>query len=303
MCKSNDLLVAIMHEPFRDIKAEQAQAIQSAIEGAIDAEVCAATSSTDPFRLPSFRGRANHGEGTLKLWCEDTYTVEWLKKTVSKMTSPLPHTRLVVKRQADIPRKVKATMIIPRFSKDENLSMLQTRFAGQNPWYNVRTWSLYHIPEPDESGRVRIVLGIPEADVAELKKRDRRVSYKCGSVYVNFPEEEGKGSEAPKPNPDVAAQPKIPTSTAPEAAPDNRMDVVPEGGQQPSGAAPDATHQKRTDGVSMTATCKEVRTPIETKSRSIDWWQQGAGEVDQTKELEDSLLHSDGSPDRSTSTP
>lgn len=303
-CKSNDLCVAIMTEPFRNLTLDEANAIEIAIEEAIDAELCTpATSRTTPGRLPSFRGKAFHSEGVLKVWCEDDFTLEWLRKTAVNIRSPRPETRIVVRRQAEIPKKVKAGMFVPRY-KGEDIRTLHERFRMQNPWYDVAAWSLYHVERQEDKEGVFLVLGIPLSDVEELKKRDRRVSYKVGSVYVRFGEAVSKPATSTVVAPTVAASTSkapLAEASAPPAPPKSgvpivvRMDDETAGGLNP---IPDALLMTRGP-----TTSSAEADPVGVEPPITDWW--GDPDADPTlsqttEEMEKELLSSDG--DTSTTT-
>ncbi|CAF4841232.1 unnamed protein product [Pieris macdunnoughi] len=118
--KANKLCVAVMTEPFVDMSKEQVDNIRLQIEGKIQDELMAdleATLTTEPNDI-RFRGRAHFSDGVLKTWCEDTFTLDWLTRTCDFITNPIPDTRLVVRPQSAIPKKVPCLLNVPEFTGD-----------------------------------------------------------------------------------------------------------------------------------------------------------------------------------------
>ncbi|XP_045528247.1 uncharacterized protein LOC123716519 [Pieris brassicae] len=107
--KANELYVAVMTEPFIDMTQEQADNIRLQIEGKIkDDPLMAdleATLTMEPNDI-RFRGRAHFSDGVLKTWCEDTFTLRWLTEACDVINNPIPDTRLMVRPQSAIPKKV-----------------------------------------------------------------------------------------------------------------------------------------------------------------------------------------------------
>ncbi|XP_049886931.1 uncharacterized protein LOC126381494, partial [Pectinophora gossypiella] len=123
------------------------------------------------------------------MWCEDDLAVQWLKQNISKIPSPREGSRLVVVRQSEIPRRVKAGMFVPRFewTGSDCMDRLLTILDRQNKWYDVQSWTLYKAePQGENPPGMFLVLGLPQEEVDKIKARDRRVAYRTGSIYVLF---------------------------------------------------------------------------------------------------------------------
>ncbi|XP_047987798.1 uncharacterized protein LOC125227508 [Leguminivora glycinivorella] len=194
----NDLYVAVMTEPFKDLTPEQVEELKLTLETSIVDLVGTPSSSPHALHWPSFRGKPFHSEGVLKLQCESKRDVEWLKDTIATCVSPIPDTKLVVKRQIDIPRRVKSAVLLPSCSED--VRTIQILLRRQNPWYQVSSWSLYNVErhEGTTSGAF-LVLGIPADQIPGIIARERRLAYKLGNAYIRFFNSSGKLLDAPPP--------------------------------------------------------------------------------------------------------
>ncbi|CAB3259899.1 unnamed protein product [Arctia plantaginis] len=196
--KANDLCVAVMLEPYHDLTKAQAEAIEGQLQGVLDEEIFSPGTSSAPVAAPQFRGKAFYSEGALKMWCNDEYALQWLRRSLVRIPSPREGTKLVVRRQSEIPKRIKAGLLVPQIGPDDTLVRIQTRLKYQNSQYNVANWALYHAEAQEEKKCLFLVLGIPEEDVVKLKASERRVYYKLGNLCVRFLDER----PAPPTNPD-----------------------------------------------------------------------------------------------------
>lgn len=275
--RANDLCVAILTEPFKMMTEAQAASVEGAVEEALDEFIYGkqGTSSELPPRAPAFRGRAIFGEGVLKLWCEDNFAKEWLTTVINRIKSPCSGTRLVVKRQSEIPKRVKGTVFVPRY-KGEDLDQLRKRFQSQNPWYNINQWVVYHAQRQEAKESILLVLGIPEGDVPKLHARERRLAYRLGSVHVSLKE---TAEEEPKGDPSCASTAAV---AAPKPVPMDTQTVD-------LGVAKDAApgEPRSNPNPSVGKETKEVKPPVaaaaterERRPAPIDWWDLQDPEVD-----------------------
>ncbi|XP_045531462.1 uncharacterized protein LOC123718741 [Pieris brassicae] len=213
--KANELCVAVMTEPFIDMTQEQADNIRLQIEGKIQDELMAdleATLATEPNDI-RFRGRAHFSDGVLKTWCEDTYTLGWLTGACDVINNPIPDTKLVVRPQSDIPKKVPCLLHVPEFTgSTETLRKLITR---QNRHLNIRSWTLTHERRTQDPTGVSLFLRVPEYEISKIKAHERRIYYLMGNIYIRILEKDepsvvaaatvttastsGTGSSGPKP--------------------------------------------------------------------------------------------------------
>ncbi|CAH2097629.1 unnamed protein product [Euphydryas editha] len=187
--KMKEYCVAIMMEPYHDLTKEQAEAIEKQLQRVMDEEIFSPSTSVTPVVAPSFRGKAFHSEGTLKMWCEDDFALQWLQRNVVKVTSPRAGTRLVVRKQSEIPKRVKAGLLIPQVEPEDDLDRIRLRITCQNPKYRVSNWALYSAVPTEDKTAIYLILGIPEDDAQKLKASERRIHYKFGNIYARFQED------------------------------------------------------------------------------------------------------------------
>lgn len=236
--KGNDYCVAVLLEPFVDLTVEQASAIEEALDEAMDAEIYAPRpSSSAPVRAPAFRGKAFYSEGVLKMWCEDDHALSWLHRIVPQLKSPREGSKLAVRRQSEIPRRIKGGLLVPNY-KGDDLDILRKKIQAQNPWYHIPQWAIYHAERQDEDRSLFLILGIPQDDVSILKKRDRRVAFKLGSIYVRLFEDRdvaptSSSAAASEPNSSREVRKDLgSTGTAPTQTPPPERQIEPVSGSE-----------------------------------------------------------------------
>lgn len=198
--RNNELCVAVMTEPFMDLTQEQAEGIRQTIEDHLRALLKAVPepATTTQNTAIHFRGRAHYAEGVLKTWCEDDFTLAWLKGFIQNTPSPLPGTKLTVRPQADIPKKALCVLYVPENSEDTTdlLGML----ARQNPNLKMNTWTLTHARVNQEPPSTCLFFRVPESLVKIIKDQQRRVYYLMGSIYIRFLKEGGTKEDAAVPS-------------------------------------------------------------------------------------------------------
>lgn len=187
--RNNELCVAVMTEPFEEMTQEQAEGIRLNIEKQLRALLMADPDPSNPTENTAirFRGKAHFAEGVLKSWCEDAFTVAWLKRITNNMPSPIPGTNLTVRPQAEIPKKALCMLFVPENTEDTPaLLKLLTR---QNPNLSINTWTLTHERVRQEPPGTCLFFRVPESMVQTIKNQERRVYYLMGSIYIRFLEE------------------------------------------------------------------------------------------------------------------
>lgn len=211
----NDLFVAVMPEPFTDLTPEQVEEIKGMLVTSIDRLTDALMAKEHVPYFPSFLGKPFHSEGVLKLQCENEKAVEWLKTTVATYKSPIPESVLVVKRQKDIPKRVKSAVLLPDCSDDAK--RIRCTMWAQNSWYDIDRWSLYHIERQEGNPpSTFLVLGIPADQIPVILARNRKLCYKLGNAYIRFFGSSGRLQDLP---PDPAETATAPTDTNAPSAP------------------------------------------------------------------------------------
>ncbi|XP_026744727.1 uncharacterized protein LOC113506067 [Trichoplusia ni] len=272
--RSNDLCVAVRYDPHRAITEEQYQLIQEKIMEEYDATVF----SSDPtVRTPAFRGRTFLSDGVIKMWCEDEFALDWLRRTASRMSSPLPGTKLVVCRQKDIPQRIRGAIYVPDFT-DGDVDRLRIRLHKTNAdTYDINSWCLYSAQRTPGCDGIRLLLGIPTQEAEILKQKERRLRYKLGSVYVKFIDDRDT---------DDAKGEKAPVTNATSNEPLNLASSEATGAPKKA-----ATSVLRHPGPSVDRemSADPPARPRESTPEAVDWWRRIENEA-----REEMLLGSDG---------
>ncbi|KOB64359.1 Uncharacterized protein OBRU01_20550 [Operophtera brumata] len=170
--RANELFVAVMTEPYHDLTAEQATGIRTALKLKFEDELLEPSTTAQTAKV-HFRGKAHFSEGVLKLWCEDDYALGWLRRAVSDTASQIPGTKLVVRPQAEIQRRILCGLFIPEPNRQKD--KLRRLLALHNPTVNVNSWSLVKAERQTEreTPGVHLLLRVPESDVDKIKQRER----------------------------------------------------------------------------------------------------------------------------------
>lgn len=187
-------LFTVMTNPFTELTLEQAEYIKGALENCI---MRLADAQTEDTYWPTFLGTPGYSEGVLKLRCEGMKDVEWLQNTVATITSPIPGTRLVVKRQRDIPRRLKSAVLLPHCSDDTET--IHNLLITQNEWYKISKWALYKAERTEEPPGTLLEIGIPFDEIPTVMERERRLLYKEEVGYIRFFGKMGELQDMPPP--------------------------------------------------------------------------------------------------------
>ncbi|XP_063382719.1 uncharacterized protein LOC134669114 [Cydia fagiglandana] len=180
-------LFAVMTNPFTALTVEQAEHIKNALESCI--LKLAERVQTEDTYWPSFSGPPGYSEGVLKLRCEGMKDVEWVQNALATINSPIPGTKLVIKRQRDIPRRLKSAVLIPSCTDDTET--IHNFLISQNEWYKISKWALYKVERTEEPPGTFLDIGIPFDEIATVMARERRLLYKESVGYIRF---YGKGA-------------------------------------------------------------------------------------------------------------
>ncbi|XP_063363519.1 uncharacterized protein LOC134652277 [Cydia amplana] len=184
--KRSATLFVVMTNPFTELTVEQAEYIKDTLDSCI---VKLADVQTEDTYWPTFLGTPGYSEGVLKLRCEGMKDVEWLQNTLATITSPIPGTELVVKRQRDIPRRLKSAVSLPFCSDDT--ATIHNFLITQNEWYKINKWALYEVERTEDPPGTFLVIGIPFDEIPTVMARERRLLYKESVGYIRF---YGKGT-------------------------------------------------------------------------------------------------------------
>lgn len=197
----SDLIAAVTATNRGHLSREQAEEVQGALNTKLWSLVQARTG-----KPPMFQGKPTYMNGSLQLWCMNAETMEWVKGNIDghTLTSGV---KVEVRRQSDLPRKVRCGILIPGQDEANKIGEALRYF---NPWAEVDRW-LLHIAQKQAAGTF-IVVSIPEDLIPSILERGRQLCYMLGAVYVKFEERKGKFTDVPpqsrKTEQTVTEQPK-----------------------------------------------------------------------------------------------
>ncbi|XP_059055676.1 uncharacterized protein LOC131849592 [Achroia grisella] len=183
---NNELCVAVMIEPFTDMTQEQAEGIRKHIEEKLRDQILAKPETTHE-AVPNnlrFRGKTHFGDGVLKTWCEDEFTLTWLNEIIQNISSPVANSKLVIRPQSAIPKKIPCLLFVPGYTGD--IVTLRKLLAGQNSNLHIDSWTLTYGKIRTEPPGTCLFFRIPVTIVNLLKAQDRRIYYLMGNIYVRF---------------------------------------------------------------------------------------------------------------------
>lgn len=193
---SSDLDVAVTCGRTGLISKEVSNLVLAAIQDKIIAE---ASSPIQGSPAPTFRARPLFSGGVLRLWCGNDHTLAWLRNTITELPPPT-NTSLVIRRQAEIQRRVRCGILIPdeqgRFAEPSNIGRA---LCYQNAWVDVKGWVLLGAHKQADAWFV--VVGVPEDQIPTLMKAERRLSFGVGTVYVKFQGPNGRFVDVPQGHP------------------------------------------------------------------------------------------------------
>lgn len=232
-----DLLVAVTTATAEHLSPQQSEEVQHQMQRLLVKEAMQPGSSQS--EGPQFRGKPVLTNGSLKLWCEDKATLEWLKRSVATITLS-DGQGLVVKRPSELPRRVRIGILLPGIH--ENPQEVAHTLRYQNKWADIDRWLLHKFDK--QATETFATLSIPETVVGPLMDRGRRLSFMLGSVYVKFEGSRGKYVENPP------AETTAPTDAGTTAVPPTETATVTVAAD--AVAAPEPQAPEQTDPASET---------------------------------------------------
>lgn len=179
--KNVDLNVEITTANRRKLSYQETLFIQEELSAIILESASNASEDSPDILVPRFNGKPVHTKGVLKLWCEDTITLIWLKNSITLL--PVPD--LVVKRQCDKFIRIqfiKAGIFIPRIYYEKYIIIRILKFM--NPWAAVETWSITGVKKHGDY--VLFKVGIPFEIIGQILDRDCVIRCMIGTLRVRF---------------------------------------------------------------------------------------------------------------------
>ncbi|XP_014364923.2 uncharacterized protein LOC106716013 [Papilio machaon] len=195
---SSDLRVAVVSAPTGLLTREIAKKFLEELHEEIVNFAWQPEGAGEEPDMPVFVGKPTFVEGAIRVWCEDQYTVTWLKKAVENPKLNQGKTLTVV-RQADLPRRIRCGIFIPngeaKWKKSIDIGRMLYR---QNRWVSIKDWLLLEAEQQQEGWFVKLT--IPENHIPTLLARGRRLGCCLGSVYVKFLGKGGRYYDTPQHN-------------------------------------------------------------------------------------------------------
>lgn len=179
--RSHDFCVAVTVEPYQDLTDEQGSELRDSLTTRLVEELLEPSTMLEASKA-HFRGKAHCSEGVLKFWCEDEFTLAWLRHKVDELESPIAGTKLVLKRQEELQRKILCGLWVPKISMDTD-TILKV-LAGQNPDQNVCSWNVIRVKKHEEKSGTHLLLRVPESDVESVKLQDYGLFWLLGQIYL-----------------------------------------------------------------------------------------------------------------------
>lgn len=194
---SSDLKVAITSAGSTNLTKEAANAfIRNMVQSMIYTAWIPEGGNEE--QLPVLVTKPVYVEGAIRLTCNDRMTLSWLKEII-KDPKICQGSQLVVKRQADLPRRVRCGMYVP----DEFDMITDTRDIGrllyrQNRWINIKEWLFLDGEKQAEGWFIKVT--IPESQIPTILEHNRRLACTINQCYLKFLGKGGKYYETPQAN-------------------------------------------------------------------------------------------------------
>lgn len=181
------IVIGITTKNFRFVSPVLAAKIEQFLLDKID--IIALSKAKNKPR-PVFSGRPRYQKGSFRLVCADEDTVQWVTNTVTTFENPDP---LIVFHPNERSRNWSVGILLPTLETDFMLVMKRLQLA--NPWANTQEW-LPSVLRPQGSGTL-LRCSVYEENVAAIVARNRKMSYRLGTVYVKFRDARGQYGTTP----------------------------------------------------------------------------------------------------------
>lgn len=190
---ATDLTVAITNERTGRLSQQDAMEVEKKIGDAIFQEAIEIDLDTVA-EAPAFTGKPSLVDGYLKLWCQNANTKTWLMSWIATATLENGD-HLVGKREDEMVRKTNCGILIP--SLEDNFTKVGRVLNYQNPWAQVKRWTINNAIPLRTRGCTLLLVGIPEDVIPTVLEKDRRLNYLCGTIYIRFQHGGGHFRDSP----------------------------------------------------------------------------------------------------------
>lgn len=190
---ATDLTVAITNERTGRLSQQDAMEVENKIGDAIFQEAIEIDLDTVA-EAPAFTGKPSLVDGYLKLWCQNARTKTWLMSWITTATLENGD-HLVGKREDEMVRKTMCGILIP--SLEDNFTKVGRVLNYQNPWAQVKRWTINRAIPLRTRGCTLLLVGIPEDIIPTVMEKDRKLNYLCGTIYIRFQHGGGHFRDSP----------------------------------------------------------------------------------------------------------
>lgn len=182
----SDQYVAVTDDVTGYISQEMSNRILDGIDDSLIREAV----ETPGKENPKFGGKPMYEDGHLKLFVEDQYSLTWLQECLAGLATP-SNVKLVVKRQSEMVRRIRCGVLIPNDrDKWKTAEEIGRVLHYMNKWAQVERWRVMWADKQRDSWF--LVLSVPEDTVPTILKKDRRLLFGSGTVYLRFQGPGGK---------------------------------------------------------------------------------------------------------------
>lgn len=168
--------------------------------------------ATNPTSVPTFTSSFRYG--TLRMFCSDVFSAEWITRTINEMTPPWDGANITCepinrpptsdghlnqqrpqqqRQQRQTVRRPSIRFFIPDGVKKPTFEIAIKRLELQNPPLKTNSWIAWKAEE--KSGGTFYHVSVDETDIACIKMKLNRLLYCFTRIKINLPREpNGDGS-------------------------------------------------------------------------------------------------------------
>lgn len=174
------LRVAIINRtnPLGKITQEESDLLEQRLGKDLDEHLFSLAEEITP---PTFKGWQYHGQ-ILRITCENSQSLEWLKKAVGNFPPLWEAARLDVVQVDELPRLKKAALWIP--GPPDEMEIVLKRLAAQNLWAKVNEWCLFHEEAKQEPQGRLLVFGVNQTAEAAILSKGSKLNYKFAALTI-----------------------------------------------------------------------------------------------------------------------
>lgn len=208
---SDDLKMQIINDP-NGIDIDQLQTIETKLMEELDIYL-----ATDPTSAPTYT--SSFRNGILKMFCSDTFSVEWLKKVIDNMsplweganikcepmygnsTNDIDHRNPRrngninrIKRQT-APRRPTIRFFVPNGVKQPTFETVVKKLQLQNRPLDTSGWIAWRAEEKEDGMFYHV--SVEESDIEVIRTKSSRLFYCFTKLKINLPKvPNGEGTNA-----------------------------------------------------------------------------------------------------------